>query len=245
MLPPASNTIAQSISSLDLLANAYGDSSDSDEEAIQHPKMPVFSNEHDLEGLPLVSIEDTEVPSFGRGCQTRVVGVLSHPSLIPGMGEEASTKISRVKDRCPQTIDCSSGTLLKNALSVRPWALASTSRKPMGTQRSLITSTFKDSAEVGRKKSDGSRRTCISNGAAAGKFIGTTQFSDIDSTLKKANTSIIQRSDNHSSSSRMHIFCLEHAVEIEKQLRSVGGMHMLLLCHPGKFWYILYMFILN
>nr|XP_043637142.1 lysine-specific demethylase REF6 [Erigeron canadensis] len=32
-------------------------------------------------------------------------------------------------------------------------------------------------------------------------------------------------------SSRMHIFCLEHAVEVEKLLRPVGGVNMLLLCH--------------
>uniref|UniRef100_A0A7N0UW97 Lysine-specific demethylase REF6 n=1 Tax=Kalanchoe fedtschenkoi TaxID=63787 RepID=A0A7N0UW97_KALFE len=34
------------------------------------------------------------------------------------------------------------------------------------------------------------------------------------------------------NSSRMHIFCLEHAVEIESQLQKIGGAHMLLLCHP-------------
>ncbi|XP_076901236.1 lysine-specific demethylase JMJ705-like [Bidens hawaiensis] len=32
-------------------------------------------------------------------------------------------------------------------------------------------------------------------------------------------------------SSRMHIFCLQHALEVEKRLRSVGGVHVLLLCH--------------
>ncbi|PWA53050.1 jmjC domain, JmjN domain, Zinc finger, C2H2-like protein [Artemisia annua] len=32
-------------------------------------------------------------------------------------------------------------------------------------------------------------------------------------------------------SSRMHIFCLEHALEVEQRLRPVGGVSMLLLCH--------------
>lgn len=32
-------------------------------------------------------------------------------------------------------------------------------------------------------------------------------------------------------SSRMHIFCLQHALEVEQRLRAVGGVHMLLLCH--------------
>ncbi|CAN0900377.1 Lysine-specific demethylase REF6 [Linum grandiflorum] len=33
-------------------------------------------------------------------------------------------------------------------------------------------------------------------------------------------------------SSRMHVFCLEHAVEVEQRLRQIGGVHMFLLCHP-------------
>lgn len=33
-------------------------------------------------------------------------------------------------------------------------------------------------------------------------------------------------------SSRLHVFCLQHAVEVEQQLRPMGGVHMLLLCHP-------------
>ncbi|KAI3773571.1 hypothetical protein L1987_48101 [Smallanthus sonchifolius] len=33
-------------------------------------------------------------------------------------------------------------------------------------------------------------------------------------------------------SSRMHIFCLQHALEVEQRLRTVGGVHVLLLCHP-------------
>lgn len=34
-------------------------------------------------------------------------------------------------------------------------------------------------------------------------------------------------------SSRLHVFCLQHAAEVEQQLRAVGGVHLLLLCHPG------------
>lgn len=32
-------------------------------------------------------------------------------------------------------------------------------------------------------------------------------------------------------SSRMHIFCLQHALEVEQRLRAVGGINILLLCH--------------
>ncbi|KAJ9559575.1 hypothetical protein OSB04_004735 [Centaurea solstitialis] len=43
------------------------------------------------------------------------------------------------------------------------------------------------------------------------------------------NTPINTTCDEESS--RMHIFCLQHALEVEQRLRAVGGVHMLLLCH--------------
>ncbi|KAM7277331.1 hypothetical protein ACFE04_019197 [Oxalis oulophora] len=33
-------------------------------------------------------------------------------------------------------------------------------------------------------------------------------------------------------SSRLHIFCLEHAIQAEEQLRAIGGANIILLCHP-------------
>ncbi|XP_047316861.1 lysine-specific demethylase JMJ705-like isoform X2 [Impatiens glandulifera] len=33
-------------------------------------------------------------------------------------------------------------------------------------------------------------------------------------------------------SSRLHVFCLRHAAEVEKLLRPIGGSHIMLLCHP-------------
>ncbi|KAG5049947.1 hypothetical protein JHK85_011050 [Glycine max] len=45
---------------------------------------------------------------------------------------------------------------------------------------------------------------------------------------KKA--SMVLQSDEDSS--RMHVFCLEHAAEAEQQLRPIGGANLLLLCHP-------------
>ncbi|KFK34146.1 hypothetical protein AALP_AA5G106700 [Arabis alpina] len=40
----------------------------------------------------------------------------------------------------------------------------------------------------------------------------------------------VLRSDDDSS--RLHVFCLEHAAEVEEQLRPIGGIHIMLLCHP-------------
>lgn len=41
-------------------------------------------------------------------------------------------------------------------------------------------------------------------------------------------------SSSDDDSSRLHVFCLEHAAEVEQQLRPFGGINIMLLCHPGK-----------
>ncbi|KAK9073560.1 hypothetical protein SSX86_007884 [Deinandra increscens subsp. villosa] len=38
-------------------------------------------------------------------------------------------------------------------------------------------------------------------------------------------------SPSQRDSSRMHVFCLEHALEVEQRLRRYGGVNLLLLCH--------------
>ncbi|KAI3454953.1 hypothetical protein Pfo_011616 [Paulownia fortunei] len=38
------------------------------------------------------------------------------------------------------------------------------------------------------------------------------------------------RSDEDSS--RLHVFCLQHAMQVEKRLSQVGGAHVFLVCHP-------------
>lgn len=48
-------------------------------------------------------------------------------------------------------------------------------------------------------------------------------------TMENLNKPIV-RIDKDSS--RMHVFCLEHAVEVEKQLQAIGGAHIILLCRP-------------
>ncbi|KAK6924732.1 JmjN domain [Dillenia turbinata] len=48
--------------------------------------------------------------------------------------------------------------------------------------------------------------------------------------MEYTNFLFAPRSDDDSS--RMHIFCLEHAMEVEQKLRPYGGVNILLLCHP-------------
>lgn len=62
-------------------------------------------------------------------------------------------------------------------------------------------------------------------------LLTNSNFSNSIVPLENTNMSFAGRS--HDDSSRMHVFCLEHAVEVEQQLRPIGGVHIMLLCHPG------------
>ncbi|WRX17426.1 JmjC domain - like 5 [Theobroma cacao] len=56
------------------------------------------------------------------------------------------------------------------------------------------------------------------------------RFSKTMVPMENADIPFAPRSDEDSS--RMHVFCLEHAVEVDQQLRQIGGVHVFLLCHP-------------
>lgn len=60
---------------------------------------------------------------------------------------------------------------------------------------------------------------------------GTSMFGNTAVPIDKKNASLLAQSDEDSS--RLHVFCLEHAAEVEQQLRPIGGAQILLLCHPG------------
>lgn len=59
----------------------------------------------------------------------------------------------------------------------------------------------------------------------------------------RKNALLVPQCDEDSS--RMHVFCLEHAVEAEQQLRPIGGAHIVLLCHPGLGLIVYYSFMLS
>ncbi|KAK1363231.1 hypothetical protein POM88_038792 [Heracleum sosnowskyi] len=54
--------------------------------------------------------------------------------------------------------------------------------------------------------------------------------SDDSTEVQNRGTLFPQHFDEDSS--RSHVFCLQHAFEVELKLRALGGVHMLLLCHP-------------
>ncbi|URD78515.1 C2H2 zinc finger protein [Musa troglodytarum] len=56
------------------------------------------------------------------------------------------------------------------------------------------------------------------------------ELRNVDPKMTSSTGLVMQGSDKDSS--RMHVFCLEHAAEVEKQLQPIGGVHMMLLCHP-------------
>lgn len=47
--------------------------------------------------------------------------------------------------------------------------------------------------------------------------------------------SFMCREENRDSS-RMHIFCLEHAQDVERQLNPIGGVQMMIVCYPGLYF---------
>ncbi|KAF8094958.1 hypothetical protein N665_0348s0041 [Sinapis alba] len=71
--------------------------------------------------------------------------------------------------------------------------------------------------------SDHSSQRLEGKGVAEGSNGGSTSILEI--TLP-----FVPSSDDDSS--RLHIFCLEHAAQVEQQLRPFGGINIMLLCHP-------------
>ncbi|KAK9090226.1 hypothetical protein Sjap_023403 [Stephania japonica] len=61
-------------------------------------------------------------------------------------------------------------------------------------------------------------------------FSETKTQCTFDVPVEATDALVTQLSEEYPS--RNHIFCLEHAVEVQKQLQPIGGAHLLLLCHP-------------
>ncbi|TYI18047.1 hypothetical protein ES332_A07G063500v1 [Gossypium tomentosum] len=68
------------------------------------------------------------------------------------------------------------------------------------------------------------------NYSRAAHGIEKMRFSMAVLPMENVDIPCVQRTDEDSS--RMHVFCLEHAVEVEQQLRQIGGVQVFLLCHP-------------
>jgi hypothetical protein len=58
----------------------------------------------------------------------------------------------------------------------------------------------------------------------------STNFSRAKGAMESDVLTLLKHSKD---SCRMHVFCLEHALETWKQLQQFGGANIMLLCHPG------------
>ncbi|GFZ11958.1 relative of early flowering 6 [Actinidia rufa] len=50
--------------------------------------------------------------------------------------------------------------------------------------------------------------------------------------VPSGNATVPFASRSDEDSSRLHVFCLQHAAKVEQQLRPIGGARIMLLCHP-------------
>ncbi|XP_052183265.1 lysine-specific demethylase REF6 [Diospyros lotus] len=77
--------------------------------------------------------------------------------------------------------------------------------------------------------------SCADNGPPRSTFRGSSQtlsgsVSQSARPFETSTMSFASRPDEDSS--RLHLFCLQHAAEVEQKLHPIGGAKILLVCHP-------------
>ncbi|KAJ0241705.1 Lysine-specific demethylase REF6 [Hirschfeldia incana] len=78
---------------------------------------------------------------------------------------------------------------------------------------------------------DGRTSDHSSERLSCGKGKGVAEGSNAGSaSVLEVTLPFVSSSDDDSS--RLHVFCLEHAAEVEQKLRPFGGINIMLLCHP-------------
>ncbi|KAK9119938.1 hypothetical protein Scep_018031 [Stephania cephalantha] len=191
------------VSALDLLASAYGDLSDSDEEHVE----PAVGD--DVASSAKYLNDDRQ-----------------YCSLDPNYreGASASPRSSSVEYE------------RKHALSSLNEVDIATSSDGLILPGKLVTGSSEHQSRVKMEKLEGGLGDyswpshTLSNSSQVDRLSEMNKSSAIDMSLQNCNMPFMQRSDEDST--RKHVFCLEHAVEVEKQLRPRGGAHILLVCHP-------------
>lgn len=160
-------------SALGLLASAYGNSSDSEEDQLD-PGIAVHDNKSNVMDRPSGGISQnlSSLPSLFEDCNASAIRV--HGDY----GQKANS----------EGCDTSSGNLFKNT--------------------SCTLNYSQDVCEAEKS------------------MLGNTGCP-----IDDRSASLLPKSDEDSS--RLHVFCLEHAAEVEQRLLPIGGAHILLLCHPG------------
>ncbi|XP_009359508.2 lysine-specific demethylase REF6 [Pyrus x bretschneideri] len=143
----------------------------------------------------------------------------------------------------PNMTNCSLESRYRDQSASPPWrnpyagtsGAHSPSSQGSGCENELRLQTFDHYATDGRKIAnfkDSSLQNfdCSADFKTNNSASTATGFGKAIVPIQKKSMSFHPGCDEDSS--RMHVFCLEHAVEVEQQLRSIGGVHILLLCHP-------------
>ncbi|KAF9671659.1 hypothetical protein SADUNF_Sadunf12G0070600 [Salix dunnii] len=215
----ASNSAKQMESSaLGLLALNYGNSSDSEDDQVEAGLS--CQDETNLANSSLESKyqgQSSAFPSYKQKCYDAETGV--HPLSPSKHDQQGDTTFKAIymypehgdrpdnfKARSDDTLGCSFGFPADNPDCFESNGLDGRYRDPMSMPHMSLncSPTVHDTEK--------------------------TKFNRPTVPIENPDMPFTQRSDKDSSC--MHVFCLEHAVEIEQQLRQMGGVHIFLLCHP-------------
>ena len=204
-------------SALDLLASAYGDPSDSDEDVL-NKKNQVANVSSELISRTIQS-QPNNISTIG-GCDGTNLSSSSKEHQ-QGTSSQSSQRIGNINNG-PKGVRTRNKYQLKMVLSE-------------GFQSKDIYSEIQKKVQC---------EPLSSNKISTEQLRGTDcQAGHNSATIcMDSNTSTTTMVDNLATSivkpdkdsSRMHVFCLEHAIEVEKQLQTIGGAHIFLLCRPGQ-----------
>ncbi|XWS60329.1 hypothetical protein CRYUN_Cryun07bG0026500 [Craigia yunnanensis] len=200
-------------SALGLLASTYGNSSDSEEDHVE-PNATVSGDETNSANVSperkLKYNDSGFSPGGANGSHNPSLSRLDSEEeapvhVIDCFSEPGSRRVD-IKNRSSQTFD--------RALEFEIDSLASRRSNDLEDK-------FRDPIKASHANPSYSPATHGTEKMRFSKGIVPMENADIP---------FAPKSDEDSS--RMHVFCLEHAVEVEQQLRQIGGVHVFLLCHP-------------
>lgn len=204
--------IKRETSALGLLAMTYGNSSDSEEDQV-NPDISVDINETNMTKCSPEQKYEQDFHGDATGSHslslTRVDCQDEAPLQAIDYFGVPGFRRANFKDRSPQGSDCSVEFETDN---------------PDFSKSNGLNGLFGGTMTVSH----------ASNFSPDFHGADNMEFSKAIVPVKNTDMPFTPRSDEDSS--RMHVFCLEHAVEVEQQLRSIGGVHIMLLCHPGVLW---------
>jgi hypothetical protein len=203
-------------SALDLLASAYGDPSDSDEDGL-NKKIQASSVSNELINHTIESQPNTSSNSGFHG--TNVSS--SSKERQQGPASQSLQSIGNTNNG-PKGVRTRNKYQLKMVLSegFQPRDIYSETQKKVQYEPSRSTMTSTEPLHGTDCQANRNSATVCMDG-------NRSTMTTVDNLV----TSIVKPDKD---SSRMHVFCLEHAIEVEKQLRTIGGAHIFLICCPGQ-----------